>query len=401
MLLCASPPSRTPLIGSTYHRSDRRPGARAAGRRLLATALLATVLASVTTASAGAYTLLIEGAGDGHGVGMSQVGALGFAQHGASDTAIIAHYYASTTIGQAPPRSIVRVLVGSRVVRVPLERYVRGVVAAEMPASWPAAALQAQAIASRTYALTSHAGGSRFDVYSDTRSQVYRGAAAETPQTNAAVRATSGQIVLYGGKPAATYFFASSGGMTENIEDAFIGSEAQPWLRSVADPYESRASSAWKVTMSFASAAAHFGAMLKGSFRGIEVLARGASPRIVSARLLGSRGTTLISGPQLAGDLGLNSTWAYFSVQTRAGIRREPDHSANPAAPVALLAPPARRAPASASAAPSAPHGGAQAPAAGAGAAPGSCRFRWRRTRRLNPRFDLLLADRRSPAQLR
>ena len=59
----------------------------------------------------------------------------------------------------------------------------RGVVSAEMPASWPLAALEAQAIASRTYALTAHAGGARFDVYSDTRSQVYRGKAAETAQT--------------------------------------------------------------------------------------------------------------------------------------------------------------------------------------------------------------------------
>jgi stage II sporulation protein D len=117
--------------------------------------------------------------------------------------------------------------------------------------------------------------------------------------------------------------------------------------------------------MSFASAAAHFGAMLKGSFRGIEVLARGASPRIVSARLLGSRGTTLISGPELAGDLGLNSTWAYFSVQTRAGIKREPDHSSHPTAP----APPATPR-ASAPAAPSGPQGGAQAP--GGAVTPGS-----------------------------
>ena len=104
-------------------------------------------------------------------------------------------------------------LVGSKVKRVPLERYVRGVVAAEMPSSFPAAALEAQAVASRTYALTSDAGGSRFDVYSDTRSQVYRGVAAETSATNAAVAATAGQVVLYAGKPVITYFFASSGGI--------------------------------------------------------------------------------------------------------------------------------------------------------------------------------------------
>ena len=131
---------------------------------------------------AGDVTLVIEGAGDGHGVGMSQDGALGFAEHGCSYSAILAHYYTGTTLGQAPARRGGAGARGSKVVRVPLERYVRGVVAAEMPASWPLAALEAQAIASRTYALTAHAGGSRFDVYSDTRSQVYLGVAAETPR---------------------------------------------------------------------------------------------------------------------------------------------------------------------------------------------------------------------------
>jgi hypothetical protein len=195
--------------------------------------LLALALAAPGARGA---TLVVEGAGSGHGVGMSQDGALGYARHGASAGAILAHYYTGTTIGQAPPKATVRVLVGSKVVKLPLERYVRGVVAAEMPSSWPLAALEAQAIASRTYALTAHAGGSRFDVYSDTRSQVYLGVAAETAASNAAVKATEGDIVLYAGKPATTYFFASSGGVTENIEDSFLGSSPEPWLRGVPDP---------------------------------------------------------------------------------------------------------------------------------------------------------------------
>src|SRR5205823_2043479 len=79
------------------------------------------------------------------------------------------------------------------------------------------AALEAQAVASRTYALTAHAGGSRFDVYADTRSQVYRGVAAQTPQTDAAVAATASQVVTYAGRLAITYFFAGSGGRTETV----------------------------------------------------------------------------------------------------------------------------------------------------------------------------------------
>jgi SpoIID/LytB domain protein len=354
---------RMGLITSTYH----RPKAPSGGVPRTVALLLGTFAAlAFCVAPAGASTLLIEGAGDGHGVGMSQEGALGYATHGATYEAILAHYYTGTTLGQAPPKAVIRVLEGSKVVKVPLERYVRGVVAAEMPASWPLAALEAQAVASRTYALTAHAGGSRFDVYSDTRSQVYEGVAAETATSNAAVNTTKGQIVLYDGTPAATYFFASSGGMTENIENSFLGSQPEPWLRGVVDSYEGK-SSDWKLSMSFSAAAAHLRGLLKGSLRGIEVLKRGVSPRIVSALILGSRGTTPVTGPQLAEAFGLQSTWAYFSVKTGTTITPEPDHSgqapapATPAAPVPAPTPPST----------TGPQGGSPAPATGTTAATG------------------------------
>jgi stage II sporulation protein D len=312
---------------------------------------------------ANASTLVIEGAGNGHGVGMSQDGALGYAEHGWSDAQILAHYYTGTTLGQAPANQVVRVLVGNKVVRVPLERYVRGVVAAEMPSSWPMAALEAQAIASRTYALTDHAGGARFDVYSDTRSQVYLGTAAETASTNAAVAATAGEIVEYGGQPAITYYFASSGGMTEDNENSFPGSVPEPWLRGVPDTYETKSSS-WKLSMPFATVASRLGGLVKGSFRGIEVLRRGVSPRIVTAEVLGSRGEDPVSGPELEARLGLTSAWAYFSVKNGTTVTREPDLSGRPpfTAPPAE-APPATTAPATTTpAAGAGPQGGTQAP---------------------------------------
>ena len=302
--------------------------------------------------------LVINGAGDGHGVGMSQEGALGLAQHGYSDAAILAHYYTGTAIGKVPRREVVRVLAGNTVRRIPLERYVRGVVAAEMPASWPAAALEAQAIASRTYALTADAGGSRFQVYADSRSQVYEGRSAETPQTNAAVAATAGQIVTYAGHPAITYFFASSGGMTEDVQNGFTGSEPEPWLHGVPDPYDQGPLHRWRVSMSFAAAAARLGGLVHGSLLGIEVLKRGYSPRIVSAAILGSKGTTNVSGPELAAGLGLSATWAYFSVQGPGGVHAEPDLS-HYSAPTG--APPAATGAGPAPSAPAGPQGGSPA----------------------------------------
>ena len=361
--------------GSTYHRLPVGPRRLPSGgygperwagsvapegrlRRRRPRAVLAGVFATLLlwAGSADASTLVIAGAGDGHGVGMSQDGALGYAEHGWSYTQILAHYYTHTALGQAPAGATVKVLIGSKVKTLALENYVRGVISAEMPAGWPAAALEAQAVAVRTYALTSHAGGSKFDVYSDTRSQVYRGVAAETASTNAAAIATAGQIVTYGGQPAITYFFASSGGHTENVQNSFPGAAPEPWLVGVPDEYDQGPTHSWKLSMSFQAAGKRLAGLVKGKFRGIEVLKRGSSPRILSAYVLGSGGRTLTSGGELAERLGLYSTWAYFSVKNGASVKAEPDHSGAPT--------PASPSPASAAPpVPTTPEGGAQGPA--------------------------------------
>ncbi|HTA05091.1 MAG TPA: SpoIID/LytB domain-containing protein [Solirubrobacteraceae bacterium] len=304
-------------IEPTYHRTLRS-----------LSILVATFAATLACASAAsAADLVIAGGGYGHGVGMSQEGALGYAEHGFTYKQILAHYYTGTAIGTAPANTQVRVLIGGKVRKIALETYVRGVVSAEVSSSWPLAALEAQAVASRTYALTAHAGGSKFDVYADTRSQVYRGVAAQTPQTDTAVADTAGQIVTYAGKPAITYFFASSGGRTENIENAFPGSEPQPWLRGVVDQYEKGDEHTWKMALSFAAAAAKLHGLVRGSFKGIEVLKRGFSPRILTAYVLGSGGRTSVSGGELAARLGLFSTWAYFSTREGQTVKPEPDRS--------------------------------------------------------------------------
>ena len=315
--------------------------------------------ATVASGSSSGATLVIDGAGDGHGVGMSQEGAFGYAEHGFSYSAILAHYYTGTALGQAPAGTKVKVLVGSRVKTLPLESYVRGVVAAEMPASWPLAALEAQAVASRTYAITADAGGARFDVYSDTRSQMYLGRAAETAATNGAIAATAGQVVTYAGKPAITYYFASSGGHTENVQDAFGGAAAQPWLVGVADPYDQGPEHSWTESLSFATAGKRLSGLVKGAFEGIEVLTRGSSPRVLTAYVLGSGGRTLTSGDELAARLGLDDTWAYFSVKRGTSVVSEPDRSGS-SAPASPAPAPATSTPTTV---PSGPGGGAQGPA--------------------------------------
>ena len=263
-------------------------------------------------------TFFVSGRGWGHGVGLSQWGAYGFAQRGSGYEAILAHYYRGTALGSAPvarirvllgegrtsvtlksaapfrvrdgsgqvhqlaagaytfgpglrvkvdpdaePRPLpapllftagsapleygkpyrgqIQVNVGSNrlqvVNNVGLEPYLYGVVPREVPFTWPAEALKAQAVVARSYALAVRKSGN-YDVYADTRSQVYGGMQAEKPATNEAVDTTAGQVLLYEGKVATTFFFSTSGGRTANVADVWAGGEPTPYLVSVPDPYD-------------------------------------------------------------------------------------------------------------------------------------------------------------------
>ncbi len=119
---------------------------------------------------------------------------------------------------------------------VPLEQYLYSVVAREMSAGWPAAALQAQAICSRTYALQRSAPRHNYDVDSSESSQVYGGLDAESPVCSAAVDATNGSVLLYGGLFASIAYSSSCGGHTESAADAWGGAGA-PYLLGVPCPW--------------------------------------------------------------------------------------------------------------------------------------------------------------------
>lgn len=269
--------------------------------------------ATCFTAPAGSGPLfLVSGHGWGHGVGMSQYGAYGYAQHGAAFQQILAHYYPGTSLGPAPATTF-RVLLTDKKQRLTiasdlpfsvedasgttiqlasgpvafgpglridgqsltapltfapakggsltlthayrgkiqvdvvdgklravnvlgLEPYLYGVVPAEMPSNWSPEALKAQAVAARSYALATRNVGAPYDAFADTRSQMYLGLSAESPASTAAVNATRGQVLSYGGKVATTYFYSTSGGQTESSLD-WLGNVV-PYLVSVPDPYD-------------------------------------------------------------------------------------------------------------------------------------------------------------------
>lgn len=123
---------------------------------------------------------------------------------------------------------------------VPLETYLRGVVPNELVNNLSPDELQAcmaQAIAARNFAfyrLTTR-DSSQFDVYSDTRDQVYSGMEKYQPLADSAVALTYGMIVEYDGQPARCFFHSTCGGHTENVQHVWQGQPPLPYLRGVSD----------------------------------------------------------------------------------------------------------------------------------------------------------------------
>jgi SpoIID/LytB domain protein len=219
-------------------------------------------------------------------------------------------------LGKAPYRGSFVVISNGRrlqvVNAVGLEPYLQGVVGSEMPANWPEAALQAQAVAARSYALAqleTVVTANTFDLYADGRSQVYGGIDAETPSTVEAVTSTAHRIVLYHGRVATTYFSASSGGKTVSASEG-IGT-AIPYLVSVPDPYDTLSPfHDWgPVLVGAAEAGKELG--LRAPVLDLTT-STGPSGHIESVVATDANGQAILSGAQVEADLGLRSSWFRF-----------------------------------------------------------------------------------------
>ncbi|HET8608021.1 MAG TPA: SpoIID/LytB domain-containing protein [Gaiellaceae bacterium] len=371
--------------------------------------LTTTTSAAPATAPAPALgkpvvTFVASGHGWGHGLGLSQWGAKGYADHGWTYDAILAHYYPGTTLGPAPatqlrvlladgakslalgstggwtlvdgdgashplqpgklalgtglqlrttasaratplspplslvPQSGAQLQYAGKAYRgsfrvektkagrlqlideVGLEDYLKGVVPAEMPSGWAPEALKAQAVAARSYALAQLAPARSFDVYGDTRDQAYGGIAAESPAASAAVDATAGQVLLYGGKVADALYSSSSGGRTAASSEGFPGKKPVPYLVSVPDPYDVSPYRNWgPVAVDGTKAAKALGvtAPLEGVAPSF-----GPSGRVTTAVVTTPTGPVVSTGPALRSAFGLRSSWfslGLLSLQAPAG----------------------------------------------------------------------------------
>jgi len=195
--------------------------------------------------------------------------------------------------------------------QLPLETYLASVVGSEMPASWPQAALQAQAVAARTYALSQLKPSAAYDLKATVASQAYRGLAAETDSTRAAVAATEGRVLMQDGKLILAVFHSSSGGSTE--DSGQVWSRQLPYLVSVPDFDRDSPVSRWNLRLEPEQLRTLF--RETGGVRRIDVLASSSSGRIKLARVIGPTGSLDISGAELRQRLGLRSTLVSFSLQ--------------------------------------------------------------------------------------
>jgi stage II sporulation protein D len=363
-------------------------------------AILTAAVLALLPGTAAADELVVDGHGWGHGVGLSQYGAYGYARQEAQDHRfILSHYYTGTTYARAgaarmrvrlkrarAPRisgaTLARAANGRRVrltetriytfralnadrveirtdgrtrarlvapVRVTgranttlrglaenglrngiyrgamvlardgrsvlavnsvgIEQYLYGVVPSEMPSGWPAEALKAQAVVARSYALRSRRPSSAYDVFADTRSQVYRGVLAETDATNAAVRDTQGGVLMAGGVVAQTFFFSTSGGRTAGNEEVFGGTPIS-YLRSVDDPHDDLSPyHDWTTRFSEREARRRLRSVTLGRLRGLRVETRTASGRAATVLVRGSQGDETVTAGTVQALLGLRSTW--------------------------------------------------------------------------------------------
>lgn len=200
--------------------------------------------------------------------------------------------------------------------RVPLESYLRSVTPSESPSSWPAAALQAQAIAARTYTAQSLSATRSYDICDTTQCQVYSGVAAytgsgsmirsyEAASTDAAVAATAGQIRTYGGQPILAQYSSSNGGWSTD--------GGEPYLVAAPDPYDGvvpNSAHSWSVAVSAATVGADVGV---GVAQLITVNGRDGhgdwGGRTTSVTVSGTTGTVTLTGTGFASRVGLKSEW--------------------------------------------------------------------------------------------
>ena len=195
---------------------------------------------------------------------------------------------------------------------VDLEQYLYSVVGAEAVSSWPIEALKAQAVAARSYALYKRNTESNgiYDVDTTIGTQVYKGLDSEYTTTHEAVNSTLGQIMTYDNQVILAAFHSSSGGYTENVED--IWTSSLPYLRSVVDYDHKSPVFEWQQVIPVSKIKSLVAGV--GRISGLQPQRMTPRGRIITMKVTGDRGSTIVEGKDLRKALDLRST--LFRVST-------------------------------------------------------------------------------------
>ena len=199
-----------------------------------------------------------------------------------------------------------------------IETYLASVVGSEMPHRWPLPALQAQAVAARTYALRQRGKAGDFDVKATVSSQVYRGVESETPSTIEAVESTRSLVLVHAGRLINAVFHSSSGGATEPSGE--VWRNQLPYLVSVADHDQHSPVHRWNKRFDDDALRDLF--RETGGVKRLQVLKTSSTGRVRTARVQGPRGSLVLTGRELRRRLGLKSTMVQFEL-----INDSPDAS--------------------------------------------------------------------------
>ena len=194
---------------------------------------------------------------------------------------------------------------------VPVEEYLRGVLPKEMSPSFEAEALKAQAVAARTFLLKNDKRheSEGYDACTGVHCQIYEGVAASNPATDAAIKATHGEVLYYKGAAVLTTFHADSGGMTASGLEAW-GTDT-PYLQSVAAHQKQTAAWTKKIAKQELAAALGLSEIKKVELSKLTIgkaaADRTPSGRVKFANFIGNK-TVKLTGDALRSKFALPST---------------------------------------------------------------------------------------------
>lgn len=267
---------------------------------------------AVVSHSAAGWSMVVDGVEKCPSVCGGGTAALTYADGTVVDVAGVGQYdhgKIRLVPGASRPDQLFVVVAG-----LTMDEYLYGL--AEMPSSWPAEALKAQAVAGRSFAQhniearrASSSWAYPYDLSATTGDQVYAGraksAGAYGEHWVGAVEATSGEILVHDGEPIQAFYSSSHGGHSANSEYVFY--EALPYIRAKVDPFGSHQNPfhEWTRTYSVAELSRWLGAYSSsnvGTLESIEITGHlGESGRVNRATVIlsGTGGTKQITGNEL------------------------------------------------------------------------------------------------------